>query len=195
MKMEISTSQLIILILVLILLYCLSNDTITNQIFGHKHPETFINLDKEPQSDALFDYLLTDGKLFYLYNSRDLIVKDENPLLFETLDEAEAYRQKTATPKLDVIDLVVRKTEDDPQENYERECAKKISPFNFRANTCMAYAKDGEALNKITDSIDNMSIDDHDLESCQIQKVLEDNPELKPNKNNENEIQFMSQFF
>ena len=195
MEMEISTSQLIILILVFILLYCLSNDTIKNQIFGHKHPEPFINLDKEPQSNALFDYLLTDGKLFYLYNSRDLIVKGENPLLFETLDEAEAYRQKTSTPKLDVIDLVVKKSDDDPQENYERECAKKISPFNFRANTCMAYAKNSNTLKEVADSIDNMSIDDHDLESRKIKKVLEDNPELKPNKNNENEIQFMSQFF
>ena len=195
MKMEISNSQLIILILVLIILYCLTNDTIKNQIFGHKHSEPFINLDKEPQSNALFDYLLTDGKLFYLYNSRNLIVKGENPLIFETLDEAEAYRQKTATPKLDIIDLVVKKSEDDPQENYERECAKKISPFNFRVNTCMAYAKNEKELNKITDSIDNMSIDDHDLESCQIQKIVQDNPELKPTKNNENEIQFMSQFF
>ena len=34
-------------------------------------------------------------------------------------------------------------------------------------------------------------MDDHDLESCQIQKIVQDNPELKPTKNNENEIQFI----
>ena len=188
-------SQIVIIILFIIIVYCLTDKSISKQLFPHKHKETFVNLDNTYQKDETYDYLLTNGTLFYLYNSRDLIVKDKNPLIFETLDEAEAYRASTRSPKLNLVDLVVRKSEDDPQENYERECAKKIAPFGFRTNTCLHYIKDEDKLKDLNNSVNAVDIYDRELESCMIKNIVSENEELKPNKNNENEIQFMSQFF
>lgn len=188
-------SQIVIIILLIIIVYCLTDKSIVQQLFPHKHKETFFNLDKNYHKDETYDYFLTDGTLFYLYNSRDLIIKDKNPLIFETLDEAETYRASTRSPKLNLVDLVVKKTDDDPQENYERECAKKIAPINFRENTCAHYIDDNFKLKELNNSINDINIYDRELESCMIKNIVDENEELKPNKNNENEIQFMSQFF
>lgn len=152
-------------------------------------------LDNSKNKDLIYDYLLTDGRLFYLYNSRDLIIEKKNPLIFETLEEAENFRKSTRTPPLKITNIYIKKKPDDPTENYERMCSKKISPFNSRMNTCFAYSKSEEQIRKNQDIISDLNLGDHQLEGCMIDAIGEDNPDLKIESNNQKEIKFMDQFF
>ncbi len=192
---------IIIMLLVIILVYCFScnKDGFKNQYkdnkIEHFNIEKFDILDKNTEKYMTYDYLLTDGILFYLYNSRDLIIESKNPLIFETLDEAEKYRKNTSTPPLNITNLLIKKSNEDPTENYERRCSKKISPFNFRMNTCYAYSKTEEDIEKNKDLINDLSLGYYNLESCIIDSIGEENPDLKIESNNQKEIKFMDQFF
>lgn len=192
----------VIILLVIILLYCVcsyNKDGFKNQFQVNQVNKFNINkldvLDNSKNKNMIYDYLLTDGILFYLYNSRDLIIERKNPLIFETLDEAEKYRKSTSTPSLNITNLLIKKKPDDPTENYERMCAKKISPFNARMNTCFAYSKTEKDIEKNKDLINDLNLGNHQLESCIIDAIGEENPDLKIENNNQKEIKFMDQFF
>ena len=192
----------VIILLLIILIYCICSNNIdgfknrfNNNRFNVNNLTTLDVIDDSRNKHLVYDYLLTDGQLFYLYNSRDLIIEKKNPLIFETLDEVEKYRNSTRTPPLNITNLIVKKNNDDPTENYERVCSKKISPFNSRMNTCLAYSKSEEDIEKNKDLINDLSSGDHQLESCIIEEIGSENPELALENNNQNDIKFMDQFF
>ena len=192
-------SSAVIILLVIILIYCIC--TSNRDGFQNRFQVNQFNIDglsvidENKNKNLIYDYLLTDGNLFYLYNSRDLVIGRQNPLIFETLDEAENFRKSTSTPPLNITNLLIKKTTDDPTENYERACSKKISPFNSRMNTCFAYSKSEKDIEKNKDLINDLSSGNHQLESCIIDAIGDENPDLKIESNNQKEIKFMDQFF
>jgi len=192
-------SSAVIILLVIILIYCIC--TSNRDGFQNRFQVNQFNIDglsvidENKNKNLVYDYLLTDGNLFYLYNSRDLVIGRQNPLIFETLDEAEKFRKSTSTPPLNITNLLIKKTTDDPTENYERACSKKISPFNSRMNTCFAYSKSEKDIEKNKDLINDLSSGNHQLESCIIDAIGDENPDLKIESNNQKEIKFMDQFF
>ena len=207
---HINTNIILVFIVVLLLLFALKDNAQVNKFvsnFVNKYKtnksliDTFTVLDdanvntNTNTNNITYDYLLTNGTLFYLYNSRAFEKEGENPKVFETLDEVTAFRKKTNTPPLEVTNIYIKKNTDDPVENYERDCGKEIAPFNSRMNTCLAYSKNIETLNKNKSILDDMNASDHQLESCILKKVLEDNPDLTPETYNEKEIKYMNQFF
>jgi hypothetical protein len=194
-------SYVVIILLIIILIYCVcscksgfQNRYSVNQ-FNIDGLNNLSVIDEDKNRKLVYDYLLTDGSLFYLYNSRDLFIERKNPVIFETLEEAEKYRNSTSTPALNITNLLIKKNADDPTENYERACSKKISPFNSRMNTCFSYSKSEEDIKKNQDLINDLSSGDHQLESCIIDSIGEENPDLKLESNNQKEIKFMDQFF
>jgi hypothetical protein len=201
-----NTNIILVFIIILLLLIAMKDNMQVNKFvskFVNKYKgnksliDNFVVLDNANANtnNITYDYLLTNGTLFYLYNSRAFEKEGENPKVFETLDEAEAFRKKTNTPPMEVTNIYIKKNIDDPVENYERECAKEISPFNSKMNTCFAYSKNIETLNKNKTLLDDMNASDHQLEACQLKKVLEDNPDLTPDNYSEKEIKYMNQFF
>jgi hypothetical protein len=200
-----NNNYIVIILLVIILIYCVcgyNKDGFKNRFnTNQSNQSNQFNIDELDVIDEskdkylVYDYLLTDGLLFYLYNSRDLIIERKNPLIFETLDEVEQYRKTTNTSQLNITNLLIKKKSDDPTENYERTCSKKISPFNARMNTCLAYSKTEKDIEKNKDLFNDLNLGDHHLESCIIDAIGEDNPDLKIESNNQTEIKFMDQFF
>ena len=192
-------SCIVIILLVIILIYCIytsNRDGFQNRFQVNQFNIDGLSvIDENKNKNLVYDYLLTDGNLFYLYNSRDLVIGRQNPLIFETLDEAENFRKSTSTPPLNITNLLIKKTTDDPTENYERACSKKISPFNSRMNTCFAYSKSEKDIEKNKDLINDLSSGNHQLESCIIDAIGDENPDLKIESNNQKEIKFMDQFF
>ena len=201
----------VIILLLIILIYCMcstnidgfkniinnrfNSNSFNSNSFNMNNLITLDVIDNQRNRDLVYDYLLTDGQLFYLYNSRDLIIEKKNPLIFETLDDANKYLNSTNTPSLNITNLIVKKNNEDPTENYERECAKKISPFNSRMNTCLAYSNTEEDIEKNKDLINDLSSGDHQLENCIIDAIGQENPDLTLENNNQKDIKFMDQFF
>ena len=194
-----SDNNVVIILLVIILIYSVytsRRDGFQNRFQVNQfNIDSLDVIDESSNKHLVYDYLLTDGRLFYLYNSRDLIIERRNPLIFETLDEADKYRKSTSTKPLKTTNIFIKKNKENPTENYERMCAKKIAPFNSRMNTCFAYSKTEEDLEKNKDLMADLSASDHQLESCIIDAIGEENPDLTIESNNQKEIKFMDQFF
>ena len=139
-----------------------------------------------------FDYLLTNGDKFYLYNARMLVSKGVNPLSFGTLEEARRFEDENNLQELPLTDLVVRKVNDDPQENYERQCAKKLASINSQINKVLSYTEDEDQLDEMNLLFSSINSVDRDIESCMMKKVVDDNSELG---RIDNEIKYMTQFY
>lgn len=85
------------------------------------------------------DYLVTDGRHHYLINSRKVFDGVNNPLKFNSKTEALAYLDNNSCPRLEAIDLVVRKNNKDVTVPYERECGKKTAYQIFDEDVCNYY--------------------------------------------------------
>lgn len=96
------------------------------------------------------DYLVTDGSDYYLINSRKVFDGVNNPMKFETKSAAIAYLDNSSCPRLEAIDLVVRKNNKDVTVPYERECGKKTAHQIFDDDVCNYYMsqEDTETLRR-----------------------------------------------
>jgi len=136
--------------------------------------------------------LSKDDDKYYFYNPH-MLVNDKNPVIFNSLEEVRKFEKKYKLKEHNVVDLVVdNKVNEDPQENYERQCAKKIAPINAQMNTCYAYLKNDKKMDELNLLFSTINDVDRDIESCQMKKVVEDNPELGKI---DNEIKYMTQFY
>ena len=86
-----------------------------------------------------YDYLVTDGSKYYLMNSRKLYDGVNNPKEFNNIDDAYKYCDSIKCQRVDLIDLVTRKNQDDPQVTMERMCAKRVATNLFDSNVCSDY--------------------------------------------------------
>lgn len=173
----INTSGLIVVILLLVfLIYILRNKTLDNFI-------VFIDNVIIPKS--CYNYLVTNGKDFFLLNTNTILDGVKNPLKFNNKDNALKYLRDAKCPDtIPFVDLVMRKKLDDPSVSLQRECSKKVAPNLFDLDICNTYGSDYNTLsgktlaniNKIEN--DKKIYSNYNIESCMIDKVMTDDTDL-----------------
>ena len=172
---------IILVFLLLIGLYLiLCNKTFDNFI---------VFLDDVVIPKTCWDYLVTNGKDYFLWNSRILIDGVKNPLKFSDKQSALDYLKKNKCPvNIPFVDLVMRKKIDDPTVSFQRECNRKIAPNIFDLDVCGTYGSDADTLtskylaraNKIES--DRKLYADYDLETCMINKASTEDKSLDDTK-------------
>ena len=172
-----NTSGLIVVILLLVfLIYILRNKTLDNFI-------VFIDNVIIPKS--CYNYLVTNGKDFFLLNTNTILDGVKNPLKFNNKDDALKYLRDSECPdNIPFVDLVMRKKLDDPSVSLQRECSKKVAPNLFDLDICNTYGSDYNTLsgktlaniNKIEN--DKKIYSNYNIESCMIDKVMTDDNDL-----------------
>ena len=89
--MSLSLTDTIFILVFILFVYCLylqcsRNNEPYNNYQSHQDYQTINN--------KCFDYVMTDGKYFYLYKVRKPYEKDENPLIFKTKVDVINYLKK-----------------------------------------------------------------------------------------------------
>ena len=188
--MKLDFAGIIVIILLLIfLIYLLRSKSLDNFIL-------FVDDVVIPKS--CYNYLITNGKNYFLLNTKKMIDGVTNPLTFNTKLEAKIYLQKSQCPtNIPFVDLVMRKKIDDPTVSYERQCNKLVSPNLFDIDVCGKYGSDTDILsNKYLTKLNQIENDtkvfaDYNVESCMIDKVMKENPNL----NDTNFKTYFSKYF
>lgn len=164
-----NNTDLILLILFIVFLYCLYS-----YCKSKNYKEKYTNY--QEVNNQMFDYLLWNGSKFLLLKDRRPIVKHINPLEFNSYQEVTNYLNENHPniQNIKMIDLVEHKILKDPNDNTKWKCSREL-----------AYK-----LNKTPNK-------NYEIEKCQFQKILSDNPELLSSKKstriNSNEIKFMNE--
>jgi hypothetical protein len=172
-----NTAGIIVVILLLIfLIYFLRSKSL----------DTFIVfLEDIVIPSTCYDYLLYNGKNYFLLNSKKILDGITNPLQFNSKEEATSYLNTLNCPvNIPYVDLVMRKKIDDPTVSYERECGKKIAPNLFDLDVCSMYGKDyntstSNTLARINQIENDKKIySNYDIESCMINKAVTEDDSL-----------------
>jgi len=172
-----NTVGIIITILLLIfLIYILRNKELDNFV---------VFLDQVVIPTTCYDYLVTNGKNFFLLNTSKLIDGVTNPLTFNNKIDAINYLKASKCPdNIPFVDLVMRKKLDDPTVSFQRECGKKVAPNLFDLDICGSYGSDydtltGKTLSKINEiENDKKLYSNYDIETCMIDRAVTYDPEL-----------------
>lgn len=183
--METSHLSIIFFIIILICLYKMKNDT-TNESFivldnePIKQIADYSNLDykgapinyKQSCSDNKCPfYLINDGKYFIIFNDKKPI-NTNNPIYFETYNEAKTYLETINCPIPKLRSEYVKKNNEDPTVNYERECNKKTASNNMGMDNCIYYAKDLTTLKNYYDIKQNDNNDSlFNYEKCMVDTI------------------------
>lgn len=145
-----------------------------------------------------YNYLVTNGKHFFLLNTKKILDGITNPLQFNTKVEAINYLQIAKCPmNIPFVDLLVHKKIEDPTVSFQRECNNKIAPNVFDLDICGTYGSDNDTLtgkyiskiNKIEN--DKKQYSNYDLETCMINKASNEDPKL----DDTNFKNYFSQYF
>ena len=178
---KINIAGVIVVIIILILLYTiLQNKLLDNFI-------VFVDDVIIPKS--CWEYLVTNGKEFFLFNSKMLVDGVKNPLKFKTKKLALDYLVKSKCPiNIPYVDLAINKKLDDPTISFQRYCNHKIAPNVFDVQICSDYGIDNNTLkgkhitdvNEIRNDIknDKKVYTNYDTETCMIDRVINDDPSL-----------------
>jgi len=172
-----NTSGLIVVILLLIfLIYLLRNKGLDNFI-------VFIDDVIIPKS--CYNYLVSNGKNFFLLNTNKILDGITNPLKFNNKKDALKYLKDSKCPDtIPFVDLLMKKNLNDPTVSYQRECGKKIAPNLFDIDVCGTYGYDNDTITSKTLSRINQIENDkkvysnYDLETCMIDKAITVDKEL-----------------
>jgi len=165
---------IVVIILLIFLIYFLRSKSL----------DTFIVfLEDIVIPSTCYDYLLYNGKKYFLLNSKKILDGITNPIQFDTRKDATSYLNTLNCPvDIPYVDLVMRKKTDDPTVSYQRECSKKVAPNLFDLDVCSMYGSDYDTstsktlarINQIEN--DKKIYSNYDIESCMINKaVTEDN--------------------
>lgn len=176
-SLNIAGCILVIIILIsLILLLREKNNVIDNFI---------VFLDDVVIPKSCWDYLVSNGQDYFLFNSRMLIDGKNNPLRFPNKQTALEHLSKSKCPtNIPFVDLVVHKKLEDPTVSFQRECNRKVAPNLFDLDVCGTYGSDQDTLtNKFLARVNKIERDrklyaDYDLETCMINKATTQDPEL-----------------
>ena len=179
-KNKSSSINIIGVIVIIIILYILY------ELFKNKTIDNFIVfLDDVVIPKTCFDYLVFNGSKYYLFNSRLTYDGVNNPIQFETKNDALKHLQKIKCPStIPFVDLVARKKTEDVSVSYQRECNKKIAPNLFDLDICSMYGSEADTLtSKYISRINKIESDkkiysNYDLESCMISKAIAEDAEL-----------------
>jgi len=134
---------------------------------------------------SCWDYLITNGHDFFLFNSRALVDSVNNPLKFATKQAALEHLKKAGCPaEIPFVDLVMRKKIEDPTVSFQRECNRVIAPNLFDLDICGTYGTDNDTLtSKYLARVNKIESDkkiyaNYDLEACMINKAVSRDKEL-----------------
>ena len=173
----INTTGIIVIIIIMIFLIC---------ILRNKSLDGFIVfLDDIIIPKSCYNYIVTNGKKFFLLNTNKILDGVTNPLSFNSKQEAVKYLKDSQCPdNILFVDLVMRKKSDDPTVSFQRECGKKVAPNLFDLDICGAYGNTNDTLtnsyltklNKIEN--DKKIYSNYDIETCMINKAATEDPEL-----------------
>ena len=173
----INTTGIIVIIIIMIFLIC---------ILRNKSLDSFIVfLDDIIIPKSCYNYIVTNGKQFFLLNTNKILDGVTNPLSFNSKQEAVKYLKDSQCPdNIPFVDLVMRKKSDDPTVSFQRECGKKVAPNLFDLDICGAYGNTNDTLtnsyltklNKIEN--DKKIYSNYDIETCMINKAATEDPEL-----------------
>ena len=174
---KINIAGVIVVIIILILLYTiLQNKLLDNFI-------VFVDDVIIPKS--CWEYLVTNGKEFFLFNSKMLVDGVKNPLKFKTKKLALDYLVKSKCPiNIPYVDLAINKKLDDPTVSFQRYCNHKIAPNVFDVGICNEYSSNNDALKvKHITNLNDIKNDkniyaNYDAETCMIDRVINDDPSL-----------------
>ena len=172
-----NTAGIIVTILMLIfLIYILRNKTLDNFI---------VFLDDVVIPSTCYNYIVTNGKNFFLLNTNKILDGVTNPLTFNSKLDAINYLKSSKCPdNIPFVDLVMKKKIDDPTISFQRECAKKVAPNLFDLDVCGAYGNDFDTItSKKISKINQIENDkkifsNYDIENCMIDKAETYDPEL-----------------
>lgn len=133
--------------------------------------------------DQCYEYLVTDSKAYYLINPRHPMDGVTNPRKFMKLADANKFLLDNGCYPLPLIDLVVRKSIEDPTDSYEKVCAYDVAKNVFNLGICSNYAtgSEEEVKKKLNDIgvLYESQFDNYDIESCMFKRVAEEDPALK----------------
>lgn len=188
--MRINIIGCIVVLIILYLLYrILKNDTMESFI---------VFLDDVIIPKTCWEYLVTNGTEYFLFNSKLIVDGINNPLKFPTKQAALEYLKLHNCPtNIPYVDLVMRKKLDDPTISFQRECNKKIAPNLFDLDICSSYGSETDTLTgKYLAKINKIESDkkifaDYDAETCMIQRAIDDNPDL----DDTNFVTYFNQYF
>ena len=171
-----STGIIVVILLLIFLIYILRTKSLDNFI---------VFIDDIVIPKKCYDYLLTNGKKYFLLNSKKTMDGVTNPIQFNNKQDAINYLKSIKCPdNIPFVDLVMRKKLDDPTVSMERECNKKISPNLFDLDVCSTYGSNSDTLSSQTIAHINQIENDrkiysnYDLESCMINNAVIDDPDL-----------------
>ena len=173
-----NTAGVIVIIIMLIyLIYSLHGNSLDSFI---------IFVDDVVIPNSCYNYLVTNGKNYFLLNTKKILDGVTNPLSFNNKNDALEYLKNAKCPvNIPFVDLVMRKKLEDPTVSFQRECNTKISPNLFDLDTCSTYGSNNDTLsgkylaklNKIEN--DKKQYSNYDLESCMINKATTEDPGLE----------------
>jgi hypothetical protein len=174
---SLSIAGIIIVILILIgLIIILRNKSLDNFI---------VFLDDVVIPKTCWNYLVTNGQDYFLFNSHALVDGKNNPLKFPNKQAAINHLNKNKCPSnISFVDLVMRKKIDDPTVSFQRECNRKVAPNLFDLDICGIYGSDHDTLtNKYLARVNKIESDkklyaDYDLETCMINQAITQDKEL-----------------
>ena len=173
-----NTAGVIVIIIMLIyLIYSLRGNSLDSFI---------IFVDDVVIPNSCYNYLVTNGKNYFLLNTKKILDGVTNPLSFNNKNDALEYLKNAKCPlNIPFVDLVMRKKLEDPTVSFQRECNTKISPNLFDLDACSTYGSNNDTLsgkylaklNKIEN--DKKQYSNYDLESCMINKATTEDPGLE----------------
>jgi hypothetical protein len=171
-------------ILLILISICITFEVINYLNGGQK--EKFIVLQEDTEIPYNCpEYIYTDGQSYYLYNSRKKLDGVKNPMKFDTITAAEKHHASMKCPRIPLVDLVVKKDNSnlgDPQVTYERDCNKHISPFDHQYEKYSYEADSIADIREYQKKVDREQVN-YDLESCMLDRVKKENPELLNDNN------------
>jgi hypothetical protein len=142
-------------------------------------------LDEVAIPKTCWDYLVFNGRNYFLFNSKALIDSVNNPLKFPNKQAALDHLTRTGCPaQIPFVDLVMRKKIEDPTVSLQRECNRQIAPNLFDLDICGTYGTDNDTLtSKYLARVNKIESDkklyaDYDLETCMINKAVSRDKEL-----------------
>ncbi len=181
-KFEWNITTKIILILILVLFLCwLLNTGIV---------EKFIDNDGLKCPDRLY----YDGKKYYLFKVNDPIIKDVNPIIYNSYEEYLANKPdeckqlnltKPFTRKLSIKDT------EDKSLPYEWDCQRETASYNAKEIDCVnkTYNIFTEDECKLFNEMPPKYYTNNQIERCKVRKTIENNPSLT-NNNSYSKIEY-----
>ena len=167
---------IVVVIILLLLIYLLKSRIIDNFI---------VFIDDVVIPTTCYNYLVTNGKNYFLINTKKILDGVTNPLQFNNKTDAKNYLKNAKCPmNIPFVDLLVHKKVEDPTVSYERECSKKVAPNLFDLDICGTYGSDNDTLtNKYISKVNKIKSDkaqysNYDLETCMIDRATKQDPKL-----------------